>query len=118
MSSLLSLSRLIDRLNERVGHAFYWLVLFLGINTESLPQFGQGPYYNTRFGLAIIPAVALFCACIAVTRRRLLNVVLVGGVLALTLASSAVGWVQTPFVEREALYGPSGAKTRVGGEKP
>ena len=27
MSSLLSLSRLIDRLNERVGHAFYWLVL-------------------------------------------------------------------------------------------
>jgi TRAP-type mannitol/chloroaromatic compound transport system permease small subunit len=27
VSSLLSLSRLIDRLNERVGHAFYWLVL-------------------------------------------------------------------------------------------
>ena len=27
MSSLLSLSRLIDRLNERIGHAFYWLIL-------------------------------------------------------------------------------------------
>jgi len=27
VSSLLSLSRLIDRLNERVGHVFYWLVL-------------------------------------------------------------------------------------------
>ena len=27
MSSLLSLSRIIDRLNERVGKAFYWLVL-------------------------------------------------------------------------------------------
>ena len=27
MSSLLSLSRLIDRLNERIGQAFYWLVL-------------------------------------------------------------------------------------------
>ena len=27
MSSLLSLSRLIDRLSERIGHAFYWLVL-------------------------------------------------------------------------------------------
>ncbi|HZI84468.1 MAG TPA: TRAP transporter small permease subunit [Casimicrobiaceae bacterium] len=27
MSFLLSVSRLIDRLNERVGHAFYWLVL-------------------------------------------------------------------------------------------
>ena len=27
MSSLLSLSRLIDRLNERIGHTFYWLVL-------------------------------------------------------------------------------------------
>ena len=27
MSSLLSLSRIIDRLNERVGQAFYWLVL-------------------------------------------------------------------------------------------
>jgi TRAP-type mannitol/chloroaromatic compound transport system permease small subunit len=27
VSPLLSLSRLIDRLNERIGHAFYWLVL-------------------------------------------------------------------------------------------
>jgi TRAP-type mannitol/chloroaromatic compound transport system permease small subunit len=27
VSSLLSLSRIIDRVNERVGHAFYWLVL-------------------------------------------------------------------------------------------
>jgi TRAP-type mannitol/chloroaromatic compound transport system permease small subunit len=27
MSPFLSLSRLIDRVNERVGHAFYWLVL-------------------------------------------------------------------------------------------
>lgn len=27
MSSLLSLSRLIDRLNEKVGHVFFWLVL-------------------------------------------------------------------------------------------
>ncbi len=27
MSPLLSLSRLIDRLNERIGHALYWLVL-------------------------------------------------------------------------------------------
>ena len=27
MSFLLSVSRLIDRLNERIGHAFYWLVL-------------------------------------------------------------------------------------------
>ena len=27
MSALLSLSRLIDRLNERIGQAFYWLVL-------------------------------------------------------------------------------------------
>ena len=27
MSSLLSLSRLIDRLNERIGHTFYWVVL-------------------------------------------------------------------------------------------
>lgn len=27
MSALLTLSRLIDRLNERIGHIFYWLVL-------------------------------------------------------------------------------------------
>ena len=27
MSSLLSVSRLIDRMSERIGHAFYWLVL-------------------------------------------------------------------------------------------
>ena len=27
MSPLLSLSRLIDRMNERVGRVFYWLIL-------------------------------------------------------------------------------------------
>ena len=99
-----------------VPFAFCCLVLYKGVNTEALPQLGQGPYYNIRFGLAMIPAVGLFCAYFVVTRRRLLSRVLVCSVLALTVASSLIGWVQTPYVEREALYGPSGRATEVAGK--
>ena len=99
-----------------VPFAFYCLVLYKGANTVTLPQLGQGQYYNIRFGLAMIPAVALFCACLALTRRRLLGGVLVGSVLALTVASSLIGWAGTPYVEREALYGPSGLSTETAGK--
>ena len=106
-----------ERAAARTLHlAFYFLVLYKGVNTEALPQLGQGPYYNIRFGLAMIPAVGLFCAYFVVTRRRLLSRVLVCSVLALTVASSLIGWVQTPYVEREALYGPSGRATEVAGK--
>jgi Dolichyl-phosphate-mannose-protein mannosyltransferase len=99
-----------------VPFAFYVLVLYKGANTESLPQLGQGQYYNIRFGLAMIPAVGLFCACLALTRRRLLSGVLVCSVLALTVASALIGWAGTPYVEREALYGPSGLPTETAGK--
>jgi Dolichyl-phosphate-mannose-protein mannosyltransferase len=99
-----------------VPFAFYWLVLYKGANTESLPQLGQGQYYNIRFGLAMIPAVGLFCAYLAVTRRKLVSGVLVCSVLALTVASSLIGWAHTPYVEREALYGPSGLPTEAAGK--
>jgi len=96
---------------------FYWIVLYKGANTESLPQLGQGAYYNVRFGLAMLPAVALFTGCLAIAGRRLFGSALLGGALALIVASGVIGWVQTPFVEREALYGPSGASTEVAGKR-
>jgi hypothetical protein len=100
-----------------VPFAFYWFALYKGINTESLPQLGQGAYYNVRFGLAMIPAVALFSACALGARTRLLGGALAVGVVALTVASSVIGWAQTPFVVREALYGQSGAPTEVAGRQ-
>jgi Dolichyl-phosphate-mannose-protein mannosyltransferase len=100
-----------------VPFAFYWLVLYKGANTESLPQLGQGSYYNVRFGLAMLPAVGVFMACLAVARTRLLSGALAGGALALIVASAVIGWAGRPFVVREALDGPSGAGTAVVGKR-
>jgi hypothetical protein len=100
-----------------VPFAFYWLVLYKGANTESLPALGQGPYYNIRFGLAMIPAAGVFTACLAVARTRMLGRVLACALLALAAGSWVVGSLHTPFVVREARYGPSGASTEAGGAR-
>jgi hypothetical protein len=100
-----------------VPFAFYWLVLYKGANTESLPQLGQGSYYNIRFGLAMIPAVGVFAAYLAVARPRVLGRLLLAGALALALAWGVLNSVQTPYVLREALYGQSGAPTEVAGKQ-
>jgi hypothetical protein len=85
---------------------FYCLVFYLGINTESLPQLGTGTYYNVRFGLAMVPAVALFVGFVAVVGSSRMA----KGISAILLVP-VVAWGfwgsthQTPFVEREAIYG-------------
>jgi dolichyl-phosphate-mannose-protein mannosyltransferase len=88
---------------------FYWLVLYMGVNTESLPQLGTGPYYNVRFGLLMIPALALFSGYLMtagqVVARRILPVAL----LAVILVASAMNWMGgKSLVLREALYGFGG----------
>jgi len=98
--------------------AFYWLVLYYGVNTVTMPELGTGPYYQTRFGLLMIPAISLFLAVFAISIRRLkdrLIPVAITAIVGTTIIGSAL---QTPFVLREALYGPSGASTLNAGQAP
>jgi hypothetical protein len=98
-----------------VPFGFYCLVLFMGINTESLPELGTGPYYNVRFGILMIPAAALFAAFVTTVGPVRLSLPLVGAALALILTSSIIGSaLQTPFVLREALVGYGGDSRQTG----
>jgi hypothetical protein len=101
-----------------VPFAFYWLALYRGVNRESLslPGLGTGSLYNVRFGLATIPAVALFLAFLTMAGRVPLRRALVGAALAVIIMSSIIGSRQTPFVLREALYGPQGTGSGQAGQ--
>jgi hypothetical protein len=92
---------------------FYWVVLYLGINTEYLPQTGDG-YYNVRFGLLMIPAAALFVAFLAVQGGALARRLLTCGVVAAVVAAGVVASSGTPLVLLEAKYGPAGAPSAQG----
>jgi hypothetical protein len=95
--------------------AFYWLALYKGANTESLPELGTGPYYNIRFGLAMIPAVALFGGALTTVGPRRLRHALVGVALGGALFSGVTGVKSgTPFVLREALAGYGGDTRQTG----
>ncbi|HUY48232.1 MAG TPA: LysM peptidoglycan-binding domain-containing protein [Streptosporangiaceae bacterium] len=94
---------------------FYWLVLYKGVNTESLPQLGTGPYYNIRFGMLMIPALGLFAGFVATSGWVLLRRALAGATLAVIIFSGVIGsLLQTPFVLREALYGYGGDTRQTG----
>jgi hypothetical protein len=88
--------------------AFYWLVLYNGVNTVTMPELGTGDYYQIRFGLLMLPAVALFLAILTVSIGRLRHrLVLVASVA--IIGTAVIGSaLSTPYVLREALYGPSG----------
>jgi hypothetical protein len=98
--------------------AFYWVVLTLGFNTETMPELGTGTYYQVRFALLLLPAVALFLAyLVAITSRAVARRLLVVGALAAVAASSAAGtFAQSPFVLREALPGGALAADRIAGQ--
>jgi hypothetical protein len=84
---------------------FYWLVLFLGFNTETMPELGTGLYYQVRFGLLMVPAVGLFAAFAVSLGRPLFRKALATVALGAILASAVLSVGQTPFVVREALNG-------------
>lgn len=100
-----------------VPFAFYWLVLYSDANTEcmGIPGFGTGQLYNLRFGLLMIPAVALFLGCLTTAGPVILRRALVGVTLVVILVSSTLGTIRTPIVVREALYGAQGAVKEVKG---
>jgi hypothetical protein len=96
---------------------FYWLALYKGVNVEYMPELHTGPYYNIRFGLAMIPAIALFSGILASVGPLLLRHVLVGTALVAAIISGTTGLIgETPFVLREALYG-FGGDTRLPNER-
>jgi Dolichyl-phosphate-mannose-protein mannosyltransferase len=103
-----------------VPFGFYWLVLYRGVNTVSLPEFGGGSYYNVRFGLIMIPAVALFLAFLTMAVPVSLRRAFVAVALAIiTLSSITSSTLQTPFVEREAqvfLNGAYGGQITIAGD--
>ena len=96
-----------------VPFGFYWIVLYLGFNAEVLPQFGQGQAYNLRFGVMMIPAVALFVACLTMAFPKVVRPAIVAATLVAITLSGVLGSVgQTPYVLQEALYGAgSGGRT-------
>jgi hypothetical protein len=98
-----------------VPFGFYWIVLYLGFNTEVLPQFGQGQAYDLRFSLMLIPAVALFVACLTRAFPKVLRPALVAATLVAITLSGVLGSVaQTPYVLQEALYGAGSAGRTAG----
>jgi len=98
-----------------VPFGFYLLVLYKGVNTESMPQLGTGLYYNIRFGILMIPALGLFAGFVATSGRVLARRALAGTALAVIIFSGVIGlFAQTPFVLREALYGYAGDTTKTG----
>jgi hypothetical protein len=98
-----------------VPFGFYWLALYRGANTEGLPELGMGPYYNIRFGLAMIPAVALFSAFLCMVVPMRLRRALLGAQLTVVGFLSVVGLTHgTPFVLREAVSGYGGDTRQTG----
>ena len=91
-------------------------MLCLGVNIESLPQVGGGQYYNVRFGLLMIPAVAMFVAYLTVLGPVLMGHLLTIAVIGVIVTSSVIGMLQTPLVLREALHGPAGAPSEQSGQ--
>jgi hypothetical protein len=90
---------------------FYWLVLFLGVNTENLAELGQRSDYNIRFGLLMLPAAVVFVAYIVRSLpaighlRSAAQAVALGVIMLSAIIGSAAG---SPFVAREAVYGYGG----------
>ncbi len=81
----------------------------MGVNTESLPQLGTGPYYNVRFGSPMMPALALFSGYLLTAGQVVARRVLPVALLAVILVVSAMNWMGgKSLVLREALHGYGG----------
>ena len=93
MSALLSLSRLIDRLNERVGHVFYWLILLTVVISASNAVVRKVFNYSSNGLLEIqwylFSAVFLFCAGYALLHNQHVRIDVISG----RLSKRAQAWI-------------------------
>lgn len=85
-----------------VPFGFNCLSLVLGISvleTPEIPTVGHAVFYNVRYGLMMLPAVALFAALLAARSRLLFS-----GLLALVLIFGFTATVQSPpYLVRDPL---------------
>ena len=97
-----------------VPFAFNWLSLTLGITTISTPEVpinGSMTYFNVRYGMMMLPAVALFIAALPATLpvrqadwKRFVSpalIALAAGFACFTLLAG------TPLALQDPLYGPT-----------
>jgi hypothetical protein len=94
-----------------VPFAFNCASLYLGISFLETPEIklgGVGSYYNGRYGMMMIPAVALFLASWSSLRRREVLIVILGLVIAFSAFNPALG---TAYVLRDPLSGSQLAVT-------
>ena len=93
MSSLLSLSRLIDRLNERVGHVFYWLVLATVVISAANAIVRKAFNYSSNAFLEIqwylFSAIFLFLAGYTLLRNEHVRIDVIAG----RLSKRAQTWI-------------------------
>jgi Dolichyl-phosphate-mannose-protein mannosyltransferase len=86
-----------------VPFAFNWASLFLGISILLAPEIkihGVGSYFNVRYGMMMIPAVALFLASWSTWRREVL-VGILGLIVVFSGLNPALG---TPYALRGPLH--------------
>ena len=93
MSALLSLSRLIDRLNERVGHALYWLilatVLISAANAVVRKAFNVSSNSFLEIQWYLFSAVFLGCAGYTLLRNEHVRIDVIAG----RLSKRAQTWI-------------------------
>jgi len=93
VSSLLSLSRIIDRLNERVGQAFYWLVLVTVLisaaNAIVRKAFNMSSNAFLEIQWYLFSAIFLFCAGYTLLRNEHVRIDVIAG----RLSKRAQTWI-------------------------
>ena len=93
MSALLALSRFIDRVNERVGHAFYWLILATVLVSAANAVVRKVFNYSSNAYLEIqwylFSAIFLFCAGYTLLRNEHVRIDVIAG----RLSARAQAWI-------------------------
>jgi 4-amino-4-deoxy-L-arabinose transferase-like glycosyltransferase len=97
-----------------IPFAFYWLTFFLGWDTILLPQLGANQYWNARFGLQLVPAMAFFTGYLATWPGTIWRRIIVSFSLGVTVFFAvANSTVQTPFARQEPLQDARGVSSKV-----
>jgi TRAP-type mannitol/chloroaromatic compound transport system permease small subunit len=90
---LLSVSRLIDRMSERIGHTFYWLVLAMVLISAANAVVRKAFNYSSNSLLEIqwylFSAVFLFCAGYTLLRNDHVRIDVIAG----RLSKRAQAWI-------------------------
>lgn len=87
-----------------VPFAFNWLSLVLGVTTivtPEVPNGGSATYFNVRYGMMMLPAIALFVAALASSKRLFLPTICT---LIVLFVGGTYLW-GTPYALQDPLHG-------------